>query len=222
MRKDKSLAIKLRKKGKSYNQISQLLHVPKSTLSGWFSKEEWSGEIGQQLQEKAKIASKERIKGLNVIRQIRLEEFYLKADQEAREEFLKNKKNTLFVSGIMLYWGEGDKKFSNGLVRVSNTDPYLLKTLRNFLIKFGRFPLEKIKGWILLYPDLNRDVCLNYWSREVGILKSNFIKSTIIIGRHKTKRSLYGTCTIYVGGKYFKKKMLKWIDLYKEDLVKFG
>ena len=222
MRNDKKTAIKLRRQGKSYNQISSLLNVPKSTLSKWFSDEEWSYEIKQRLQEKAKIASKANIKKLNGVRQIKLEELYLKADKEAKREFLQHRNNTLFISGVMLYWGEGDKKFKNGIVRISNTDPLLIRIFRNFLLKFGHIPMEKIKGWILLYPDLNKDSCLSYWSREVGILKSNFIKSTLITGKHKTNRSPNGTCSLYIGNKYFKKKMLKWIDLYKENITRLN
>jgi len=220
MREDKHIAIKLRNKGKSYSQISQILNVPKSTLSEWFSGEEWSLVIKQKLQEKAKVLSKEKIKSLNVTRQIKLEELYLRAEQEAKEEFFLHKNNPLFIAGVMLYWGEGDKKFVNGQVKVSNTDSFIIKIFRNFLIKFGEYHLERIKGWILLYPDLNPTTCIHYWSTETGILKSNFIKPTIIQGRHKTNRLSYGTCTIYVSNKYLKRKVLTWIDLFKNELVK--
>lgn len=220
MRGDKKSAIKLRRSGKSYTHISQALHIPKSTLSEWFSNEEWSSKIKQSLQEKSKVLSRNKIRKLHVARQIKLEEFYIKAEKEAKREFSIYKNNSLFSAGVMLYWGEGDKKFSNGIVRISNTDPLLIKTFRNFLLKFSNFSLEKIKGWILLYPDLSSDICLNYWSREAGILRGNFIKSTLIVGRHKTNRSPYGTCTIYVTNKYLKKKILKWIDLFKIELIR--
>jgi len=220
MRSDKKTAIKLRRQGKSYNHISSFLDVPKSTLSKWFSSEEWSLKLKNTLQEKNWIKSREKIKVLHVARQIKLEKFYLRADEEARKEFLAHKNNNLFIAGIMLYWGEGDKKFENGRVRISNVDPRLLKVFRNFLIRFGQFPLERIKGWILLYPDISDVSCLNYWSREVGILKSNFVKSTLIVGRHKINRSNFGTCSVYVTNKYLKKKILRWIELYKEELLK--
>ena len=41
MRKDKKKAISLRLSGKSYNEISTKLGVPKSTLSSWFRREKW-------------------------------------------------------------------------------------------------------------------------------------------------------------------------------------
>lgn len=37
MRNDKAKAVQLRKQGKTYNEINRLLHIPKSTLSGWFN-----------------------------------------------------------------------------------------------------------------------------------------------------------------------------------------
>ncbi len=220
MRADKKSAEKLRRSGKSYKEISKALGVAKSTLSKWFSNEEWSLDVTKNLQSRAIESSKKRIKSLNVVRHIRLEELYIKAETEAEKEFVKYKNNALFISGVMLYWGEGDKKFENGRVKVSNTDPSIIKIFRNFLIKFSNYPIEKIKGWILLYPDINKESALSYWSRETGIIKSNFTKSTVIQGRHKTHRLPYGTCTVHITNKYLKKKILKWIELYKNELVK--
>jgi hypothetical protein len=151
MRIDKKSAIKLRSLGKSYSHISQVLGIPKSTLSGWFSNEEWSLKITKQLQEKAKIVSREKIKNLNVSRQIKLEELYIKADNEAEKEFLINKDNTLFIAGVMLYWGEGDKKFENGRVKVSNTDPSIIKIFRNFLILFELL-INLAREFLLILP----------------------------------------------------------------------
>ena len=220
MRDDKEKATKLRQSGKSYAEISKVLNVPKSTLSKWFSNEEWSLDVTKKLQGRAIESSKKRIKSLNITRQIKLEELYLKADEEAQKEFLKHKNNTLFISGIMLYWGEGDKKFENGRVKVSNTDPAIIKIFRNFLVKFCNYPLENIKGWILLYPDVNKESALDYWSRESGIVRSNFIKSTVIKSNSKIHRLSYGTCAVHITNKYIKKKILRWIDLYKNELVK--
>lgn len=222
MREDKKSAIKLRSSGKSYKEIGEILGIPKSTLSKWFSNEEWSLDVMKKLQSRAIESSKKRIKSLNVARHIRLEELYIAADTEAEKEFSIHKKDPLFIAGIMIYLGEGDKKFENGQIRVSNTDPQLIKIFRNFLIKFSSYSLEDIKGWILIYPDLNPIHCISYWSKEAGILRSNFIKPTVIQGRHKTNRLLYGTCTIYFANKYFKKKILKWIELFKKELIRIN
>src|SRR3989344_403552 len=171
MRDDKKSATKLRQLGKSYAEIGKVLDVPKSTLSKWFSNEEWSLDVTKKLQDRAIESSKKRIKSLNVARHIKLEELYIAADTEAEKEFSRNKNNPLFIAGVMIYLGEGDKKFENGQIRVSNTDPQLIKIFRNFLIKFSNYSLEDIKGWVLIYPDLNPVQCISYWSNEAGILK---------------------------------------------------
>jgi hypothetical protein len=219
MRDDKYLAIKLRKSGKSYSHICKALGIPKSTLSEWFSNEEWSLAIYQNLESKNRITARGKIKSLNAHRQIKLERQYVEVEQEAQKEFARYKRNPLFIAGTMLYWGEGYKKFENGQVRVANTDPHIIKVFRNFLTTFGGYSIERIKGWILIYPDLKTQPCISYWSRETGILRSNFVKPTVIQGRHKTNRLSYGTCTIYVSDKCLKKKILKWIELYKKELV---
>jgi hypothetical protein len=220
MRADKATAVKLRKKGKSYREICQILNISKGTLSKWFSQEEWSWEITQKLQKKSRLVSRGNIKHLNVARQMKLEELYVTAVTEADREFVLFQHEPLFLAGVMLYWGEGNKNFETGIVKVSNTDPGIIKTFRNFLMKFCGYSLAEIKIWLLLYPDLRPETCINYWSKEAGILKSNFVKPTVIKGRHLTRRLSYGTCTIYVNHKYLKKKVLRWIDLYRENLVK--
>jgi len=218
MRNDRIIAIKLRKQGKSYNEISRKLIIPKSTIAHWFKDIDWSKDIKNQLKEKAKKISRKRLKRLIVYRRKALKILYENAENEAGKEFDINKNNMLFISGTMLYWGEGDKKFENGSIKLGNTDPHILKIFKIFLLQFCNRPLEKIKAWMLLYPDLEVDSCLNYWSKKTGLPKNNFTKPTFILGRHKTHRLQYGTCTIQTGNKYLKKKILTWIDLYRKEL----
>ncbi|MBI5123978.1 MAG: hypothetical protein HZA72_00990, partial [Candidatus Omnitrophica bacterium] len=49
MRKDRDIAIKLRKQGKTYNEITTSLSIPKSTLSGWLKGLEISARIKNRL-----------------------------------------------------------------------------------------------------------------------------------------------------------------------------
>ena len=60
MRNDRHLAIKLRKRKKSYNEISRLLDIPKSTMHYWFRNLRWSKVIKKELTEKAqRLATKQ-------------------------------------------------------------------------------------------------------------------------------------------------------------------
>jgi len=219
MRKDKELAIKLRKGGSSYNEIVSLLKIPKATLSDWLRNEKWSTEIKKRLADRVQEMSTARLVDLNKTRGSLLDRAYREAKVEAAQELAYLKYNPLFIAGLMLYWGEGDK-VTNGSVRLSNTDPGLIKLYTVFLRDICAIPESKMRGHILVYPDLDKEACLTYWSRESGLDRQYFVKCVTIQGRHKTRRLGYGICSIYVSSTYFKTKMLEWLKLLPIDLMK--
>lgn len=212
MRNDKNKAFSLRKQGKSYQQIKTELGVPMSTLSDWFSKQDWSKEIVNDLSLKTIEESKIRIEDLNKIRGENLQKLYDEARIEAIQDFETLKNNPLFISGISIYWGEGDKASRNGF-RICNTDPKMIRLFIRFLIDLCGLDIKRLKIWLLLYPDLDDLVCKKFWKKETGLIDSNFTKSITIQGRHKTNRLSYGVANISYSSRYLKEKMLIWIDL---------
>ena len=60
-----TIAIKLRRQGKSYSKISKELGVPKSTLSDWFSDIDWSKSIKADLTKKANYIARKRLRAYN-------------------------------------------------------------------------------------------------------------------------------------------------------------
>jgi orotate phosphoribosyltransferase-like protein len=85
MRNDRHLAIKLRKKGLSYNKISKELEIPKSTLHYWFRNLKWSQEIKKELTEKAIRKATKQIRAMaraNKERWIKWREMHRKKSQE--------------------------------------------------------------------------------------------------------------------------------------------
>jgi hypothetical protein len=212
MRNDKSNALSLRKHGKSYRQIKAELGVPMSTLSDWFSKQDWSKEISDDLSLKVIEESKVRIEDLNKIRGENLQKLYGDARAEAVKDFEVLKNNPLFISGISIYWGEGDKASRNGF-RICNTDPKMIRLFVRFLIDLCGLDIKRLKIWLLLYPDLDDLTCKKFWKKETGLSDSNFTKSITIQGRHKTNRLSYGVANISYSSRYLKEKMLVWIDL---------
>ncbi len=216
----KAKAFKLREKGKSYREISNKLEISRSTVSCWFKNVKWSNEIKKKLERSARVKSRESLIKFLKIRKDKLTKFYNQAEKEAKSYFYKNKNNVLFISSLALYWGEGDKGFKNGRIKLSNIDPEMIVIFRKFLLENIEVEKEKIKAWILLYPDINPQKALYYWSKNTGIPKNNFSNSIVIKGRHKTKRLSYGVCNIYVTNKYLKKKIITWIDLYKKEFGK--
>ncbi|HMQ01628.1 MAG TPA: hypothetical protein PKD79_00965 [Candidatus Doudnabacteria bacterium] len=214
----KEKAIALRKKGKSYNDISTTLLIPKSTLSGWLKNKQWSKAIKSKLTKSSAKFHKNRLIELNKVKRAGLEKIYMDAELEAAKEFIELKWFPLFVSGISIYWGEGDK-INKYFVRVSNTDSTMLKVFVKFLLEICGVQKDKIKSYILIYPDLKEKPVLDYWSKALEIPLENFNKCVRIQGRHKVNRLNYGVCTVYVSSTYLKRKINIWLKLIGNDLT---
>lgn len=218
MRKDKELAIDLRRKGKSYKQIRDELRIPLSTLSDWFSKVDWSVDLKKKLSRALIAESTVRIVELDRIRGEHLARVYAEARNEAAKELETLKYNPLFIAGIMLYWGEGSKSPKDS-IKLANTDPEMISLYVQFLLKACKIPVEKIKANVLIYPDLEERTCRAYWASKSGLPWGNFTKSVLIQGRHKIRRPNWGVCTVTVSSTYFKQKILEWIKLLPKELI---
>ncbi len=218
MRSDKNKATNLRKSGKSYQQIERELSIPRSTLSAWFGGADWSKKIQSELESIARLEHTTRIENLNKIRGKHLQKLYLKAQNEATEDFNVLKYHPLFVAGIMLYWGEGDKA-SPHRISLTNTDPNMVKIFVSFIREFCKIDEKRIKVWLLLYPNLDEATCKKYWITQAGLENIDFNKSMVIQGRHATKRLGHGVCTVVLSSRYFKEKMLIWIKLFPDVLI---
>ncbi len=139
------------------------------------------------------------------------------ARKEATGEFKKLASDPLFIAGVMLYWGEGDKNPVNP-VRISNTDSRLVRIFVEFLQKSCGLPKEKVKANLILYPDLNEQMSKKYWSSTTTIPEESFTKTQFIKGRHKTKRLSYGICVVSVSSRQLKEKVLTWIESFAHRL----
>lgn len=211
MRDDKEQALQLRSFGKSYNEIRQELKISKGTLSEWLSKYQWSKDIAIKLARGAQEKSSVRMRYLDKIRGAHLERVYKEAEQEALQELETLKHHPLFIAGVMLYWGEGNKSMKNGALRISNCDPGVIRLFQSFLIHICRVKPDKIKAQLLLYPDLSGSICREYWIKNAGLSVHQFTKDIFILGRHKTRRVEYGVCSLGFCSMYLKTKMRCWI-----------
>ena len=220
MRKDKVRAYKLRREGKSYKQIKELLGIPLGTLGGWFKNEEWSKEIRDRLGKEQSLSFPKKLQAIIKANKKRWADIHQKYRDAGETEFEALKNNPLFLAGVMLYWGEGEKATQMSRVKLANTDPQMIRLFYVFLKDVIKVPHEKICIWLLLYPDLVDDMQKRFWSRATRIPLSQFKGSIYIKGRHPTKRLSYGVCNIYVSSREYKEKMMVWLDLYQKILIR--
>ncbi len=219
MRQDKTKAIQLRKKGKSYQYISDFLNIPKSTLSNWFSNVEWSEKTKSNLSKMARENARKRMMIISHKRRNELKENYKRQKIIAENQFKKFVKDKLFIAGLMIYWGEGDSKLENGMIRVANTDPLMIKLFYKFLQKYLPKISHKAKIYLILYPDLDDNKCKNYWSKEVGLSLNKFMGSSYIQGKCPTKRLSYGVGNITISSRLYKEQIIAWIKLVRRKNI---
>jgi len=219
MRKDKIRAYELRRQGKSYSEMSKTLDIPKSTLSDWFRDEDWSREIRDKLGAIQSLAHPARSAAIIKSNKKRWAEIHQKYRDAAETDFDALKNIPLFLAGLMLYWGEGERGQKGSRVKLANTDPIMIRLFYRMLKEVVRVPPNKIYVWLLLYPDLVDNMQKKFWSRATGIPLSQFKNSIYIKGRHPTKRLSYGVCNVFVSSRELKEKIMTWLDLCQKMLA---
>jgi len=207
-------AMVLRKNGESYDLISKKLSIPKSTLSSWFSHQLWSDEIKNNLNLLRLRKSSENLIKANLIRTKNQKEKRVNYIREAQIDFNKLINNPLFLVGLSIYWGEGDKT-DNGRVSVINTDPELLNTVVKFYRECLGISDDKLRIGLFIYKDINQDIAIKFWSDKLKIPKQQFIKIQKLKSRSRLAKNKikFGICSLYFSSTMFSIKIHEWIRL---------
>ena len=208
-------AERLRRAGKSYSEIESELGISKSTLSGWFTNKSWSVSVKASLNDKYSSKNRERIILMNKSRALKKIERDNKYLLEADLEYKKMKHNPLFIAGLMIYWGEGEK-YGTGRIAIINTDAKMIKIMINFILSIFKIPKNKIRAGLFIYEDLDVISVQNYWTKVLDLPSNQFIKTHILFSKTRPgkKKSAYGMCNIYVCSTELKLKIMRWIELF--------
>ena len=167
---DKLRAIALRKEGHSYNYISGVLKISKSTLSDWLAtvlytpNEETIKRIGS-----ARAASgraKSKIK----------QDSILEAGLQAKRELGKMSRRDVFMVGLGLYIGEGSKTAE--ITSFVNADPSVINFMLRWFTEGLDLPKKNLRIRLHLYPDCDEKKSLQYWSKMTTIPISQFQKTS--------------------------------------------
>ncbi|MBI4035112.1 MAG: hypothetical protein HY381_01805 [Candidatus Chisholmbacteria bacterium] len=211
--------IELRKQNLSYSELSKKLSVPKSTVAGWLQTQPWSTNITLELTKRLGKVNARRIVLMNKARRQQAVDRHNSYRKQAQEEFKQLKKDWLFIVGLSLYWGEGEKT-NTGRVAVINSDPSLLKIIINFYRQSLKVPEEKLRAALFIYSDHNEKKMLNFWSEKLSLPEDQFIKTQVLPSRKSlTSRSLkYGVCSAYFSSTEMSVKIQEWIRLLGNEL----
>ena len=132
--------------------------------------------------------------------------FKIKNNLNLKEERLK-------ALGLGLFWGEGNKN-NNHSVRLGNSDPRLIKSFREFLIKICGVKKNKLRYNLLLFNDANKEEAVNFWNRELGLGYSKIRSITSLKPRGKgtyKNKSMTGVLMIEFCNTKLKKEIDKMV-----------
>jgi hypothetical protein len=193
-------AIKLRIEGYSYSQIKKTIDVSKGTLNKWLSGFPLTVEQQKLLSSTNKLSrelAKEKFRSTMLDKKLkRLEEILKNQDKL----LLPLSEKELFLAGLFLYWGEGEK--THGRLSLSNTDPKIVKFAYHWMINSLKIPQGQVKVQLHLYKDMNFEKEINFWSEKLGISREQFYKPYIKKTNREglTYKSFgHGTCKLYYG-----------------------
>lgn len=208
---DRIVARDLRRQGQSFSEImSAIPKVSKGTLNGWLKDIELTK--AQQARILAKIhsvADKGRIKGAFANRAKRV-----KTTKEtlnvARNDATRRISDTFFVSGIMLYWAEGNKTREE--IGFVNSDPIMIKFMMNWFRKVCNVQETKFRIALSIIAIHNQTETESFWSDVTEVPLTQFCKTRIKPTPLKGKRkpSYMGTCCIRIYDKNLFRKMEGW------------
>lgn len=192
----KTEAIKLRKEGYTYAYISSRLSVAKSTLSSWLSGKPF---IPNGFTKKVIFEGRQKaIEYKRIDKILSLKE----AIEYAEKNIMKLSQRDIFILGIGIYIGEGSK--SNNFVRVTNSDPRILKFMLKWFKICFRLENSNFKVRIHIYPDNDKNVVLKFWKEELKLSENNFHPfyiDTRLNKKTKNKNILpYGTAHLSIVG----------------------
>lgn len=209
-------ARKLRLNGQSIYEIAVSLKIAKSTVSHWCRDIKLNSSQIERLTNKQKSASyKGRIQAAEKKRNKRLEEIKYYKTKGIQEVGSLNKRD-LFLAGIGIYWGEGDKSLSTAAFTSSGSDLVL------FMMKWFQEICEVKKQDFILRIGLNKShidrikYIENYWSVLTGLPLAQFTKTTIIKTKvkkvYENRENYYGTLRISIRrSSRLQRKILGWI-----------
>lgn len=172
----KGIAIDLRKKGFSYDDIKNELNIPKSTVAHWVRNIKLEEDQIQKLKNKRLEAARNNSKKRSVK--------ILKQVEEIRAAAIKSinqiSKRELWLMGIALYWrqkslSKKESNFQNG-ISFSSLDPEIIKLFLRWLRDVGGVTDDELYFDIFMNKDQKRyrDRVVAYWSGKVNLTRDNF------------------------------------------------
>lgn len=207
-------ARKLRSRGRSLNEITRILKVPKSTVRFWCR------DISLTKPQLRRLSERQRIGGILAAERLRSERIKLtkRLFGEGIRETGTLSRRELFLVGTALYWAEGYQK-GDGEFGFTNASPKMIRLITSWLQQICGITKEKIHLRICVNSALEYrlEEIRKFWSKITGIPIYQFDKPTLIKLDNKklyqNSSNYFGTLRIKVyQSTNLKRKIMGWIE----------
>lgn len=203
-----NIAIDMRKRGFSYSEIENRLHIPKSTLSYWLKGIKLTPEQIQKFSDRRTEAAKQNaLKKISKTRKM-IEEIRNSSAKDVKEI----SKKELWLMGVVLYWKNGNKSDLKKGVHFSSSDPAMIKLFLEWLKEVGGIQDKEIRFDIFVKGNKAVSKVVEHWSRVTKFPRDYFSK--VYCQKQSTKRgSNYGFLRVRVAqSSMLARQISGWIE----------
>ncbi|MBI5420803.1 MAG: hypothetical protein HZA35_00590 [Parcubacteria group bacterium] len=190
----KKEAVRLRRRGLSYNVIRKNVGVSKSTLSVWLKQILLKPEQQKRLYTKQIQILSRGSKSQKERRAREVEGILQKAILEISTPLSQD---TYRLMGAALYWGEGSK---GKRFQLTNSDPAMIVFMVHWIKEVLGIPPASLKARLNIYPQQSEKAIKRFWSDLTHIPLENFGKSYIkpLSTGYKKNNLYYGTMRVEI------------------------
>lgn len=186
-------ALKLRKNGFSYEEISKELNIAKSSAYSWCRNVKLNENAQKRISNRMAIGMKKAKEVLRLKKARIINDLFENVDVCLSKIELSKEYNKLLCS--FLYWGEGSKN-TNSLI-FTNSDPTMIKIFLTLLRTSFKLDEKKFRALVHVHEYHNEVEIKNYWAQITKIPLSQFCKSYLKPHTKKIIREGYkGTISI--------------------------
>lgn len=214
-KQEKELVLRMRAAGHSYSQIRKVVAVSKSSLSSWLR----DYPLPEERMRELRTATEARIERTRETKRKKKESMLAEIYRQEKENILPLSRRELFLSGLFLYWGEGAKT-DRAEISLSNTNPAIIKAFMHWLMHALNIKRETMVVKLHLYNDMDITKETAFWAKELGLLKSQFIKPYIketLFSSITYKNGFgHGTCNLFVRGANFQNKVFMGLKVLND------
>ncbi len=201
----KNEAIHLRKIGFSLKEISEKLHIAKSTASDWLENITLSKSAQNRLAKKQILG---QYKSILIKKEKNKREKYARSELAIRMvQSTPQSPEMMKIYCALLWWCEGNKDM--GLVKFTNSDPTLIQNFL-FTLRSG-FALDELKFRVLVHIHAyhHDEKQKKFWSTITNIPLNQFNRSYQKANTGKRKHSDYQGCITVT---YYDAKIAKELE----------